>query len=291
MCSRAGSRTTSTICWASSSATRAWRCGRSPPDSPLSWDPRAGRRRPHVGAASWRSKCSPTPARACSSSSRWRSPSSWSGIAELIQGTISKKAVLTSSFAPDTPTIEGDVTQLRQVVLNLITNASEAIGDEPGTIEVTTGVDRGRSLVARGVPAVRRLVGRALRLLRGRRQRARDGRDDAGEDLRAVLLDEVHRPGARARRRAGDPSRPRRRDQDFERAGPRDIFQGPVSRRLRRAGDDGAESRRRARLAGKRDSRRCRRRRRSAAHGQCDARRARLHRHPGLRTAPRRSRS
>jgi two-component system cell cycle sensor histidine kinase/response regulator CckA len=61
------------------------------------------------------------------------------GIAELIQGTISKKAVLTSAFAPDTPTIEGDVTQLRQVVLNLITNASEAIGDEPGTIKVVTG--------------------------------------------------------------------------------------------------------------------------------------------------------
>jgi two-component system, cell cycle sensor histidine kinase and response regulator CckA len=68
-----------------------------------------------------------------------------SGIAELIQGSISKKAVLTSIFADETPTIQGDVTQLRQVVLNLITNASEAIGDEPGTIEVSTGpieVDR-----------------------------------------------------------------------------------------------------------------------------------------------------
>jgi len=67
------------------------------------------------------------------------------GIAELIQGSISKKAIVTSAFAVDTPTIEGDVTQLRQVVLNLITNASEALGDEPGTIEVTTGpieVDR-----------------------------------------------------------------------------------------------------------------------------------------------------
>jgi two-component system, cell cycle sensor histidine kinase and response regulator CckA len=62
------------------------------------------------------------------------------GIAELIQGCISKKAVLTSTFAADTPTIEGDVTQLRQVVLNLITNASEALGDEPGTIEIATGL-------------------------------------------------------------------------------------------------------------------------------------------------------
>jgi PAS domain S-box-containing protein len=61
------------------------------------------------------------------------------GIAELIQGTISKKATLTTVFAADTPTIEGDVTQLRQVVLNLITNASEAIGDETGTIAIVTG--------------------------------------------------------------------------------------------------------------------------------------------------------
>ena len=61
------------------------------------------------------------------------------GIAELIQGTISKKAVLTTAFAPDTPVIEGDVTQLRQVVLNLITNASEALGEETGTITISTG--------------------------------------------------------------------------------------------------------------------------------------------------------
>ena len=83
------------------------------------------------------------------------------GIAELIQGTISKKAVLTSAFAPDTPTIVGDVTQLRQVVLNLITNASEAIGDEPGTIKVATGpIEADRSLLSEyelseGLPAGR----------------------------------------------------------------------------------------------------------------------------------------
>jgi signal transduction histidine kinase/CheY-like chemotaxis protein len=72
------------------------------------------------------------------------------GIAELIGGTISKKAVLTSAFDPDTPTIVGDVTQLRQVVLNLLTNASEALGDEAGTIALSTGtVDADRSMLAR----------------------------------------------------------------------------------------------------------------------------------------------
>jgi two-component system, cell cycle sensor histidine kinase and response regulator CckA len=67
-------------------------------------------------------------------------------MAELIQSTLSKKVQLSLSFAPDTPAIEADVTQLRQVVLNLITNASEALGDESGAIAISTGeVDVGRS--------------------------------------------------------------------------------------------------------------------------------------------------
>jgi PAS domain S-box-containing protein len=71
------------------------------------------------------------------------------GIAELIQGTISKKARVITAFDPDTPTIEGDVTQLRQVALNLITNASEALGDEAGTITVATGsVEADRSYLS-----------------------------------------------------------------------------------------------------------------------------------------------
>jgi two-component system cell cycle sensor histidine kinase/response regulator CckA len=83
------------------------------------------------------------------------------GIAELIGGTISKKAVLTSAFGRETPTIEGDVTQLRQVVLNLLTNASEALGDVTGTIVLSTGlVEADRSLLDRyelsdGLPAGR----------------------------------------------------------------------------------------------------------------------------------------
>jgi CheY-like chemotaxis protein len=37
------------------------------------------------------------------------------------------------------PTIEGDEAQIRQVVASLITNAVEALGDEPGTVTVSTG--------------------------------------------------------------------------------------------------------------------------------------------------------
>jgi CheY-like chemotaxis protein len=38
------------------------------------------------------------------------------------------------------PPIEGDGTQLRQLIMNLIINASEAIGDQPGSIHLSTSV-------------------------------------------------------------------------------------------------------------------------------------------------------
>ncbi|HYG74303.1 MAG TPA: PAS domain S-box protein [Planctomycetota bacterium] len=57
----------------------------------------------------------------------------------LIQVSISKKAVLKYNLDPGAPVIEGDVSQIRQVVMNLIINASEALGDETGTITLTTG--------------------------------------------------------------------------------------------------------------------------------------------------------
>ncbi len=58
----------------------------------------------------------------------------------LLGASISKKAVLKYHFADNLPLIEGDATQLRQVIMNLITNASEAIGDKSGIITVGTGV-------------------------------------------------------------------------------------------------------------------------------------------------------
>jgi PAS domain S-box-containing protein len=58
----------------------------------------------------------------------------------LLRVTISKKAALSTHFAENLPSVEGDATQIRQVVMNLITNASEALGDKAGTVRVTTGV-------------------------------------------------------------------------------------------------------------------------------------------------------
>ncbi|MDP8218730.1 MAG: PAS domain S-box protein [Candidatus Theseobacter exili] len=61
-------------------------------------------------------------------------------IAHLLEVSISKKAVLKYSFAENLPTFEGDATQICQVIMNLITNASEAVGEERGVITLSTGM-------------------------------------------------------------------------------------------------------------------------------------------------------
>jgi two-component system, cell cycle sensor histidine kinase and response regulator CckA len=57
----------------------------------------------------------------------------------LITSLISKKALLQLNLAPEPIVVDGDPSQLRQVIINLITNASDAISDRPGLIRVTTG--------------------------------------------------------------------------------------------------------------------------------------------------------
>ncbi|MCU0863901.1 MAG: PAS domain-containing protein [Planctomycetes bacterium] len=61
-------------------------------------------------------------------------------MAQLLQAAISKKAVLRFLLDRDRTTAECDATQIRQVVMNLITNASDAIGDKSGVITVSTGL-------------------------------------------------------------------------------------------------------------------------------------------------------
>ena len=58
----------------------------------------------------------------------------------LLSISISKKVVLKYHFSKDLPTIEVDATQVRQVVMNLIVNASEAVGERSGVISITTGL-------------------------------------------------------------------------------------------------------------------------------------------------------
>jgi CheY-like chemotaxis protein len=61
-------------------------------------------------------------------------------MAKLLEVTISKNVALRYAFAENLPKIEGDVTQLRQLIMNLITNASDAIGERSGTITVSTSI-------------------------------------------------------------------------------------------------------------------------------------------------------
>lgn len=55
----------------------------------------------------------------------------------LLDVSISKKVTIQYRLAKNVPRIRGDVSQIRQVAMNLITNASEAIGDRPGVIAVS----------------------------------------------------------------------------------------------------------------------------------------------------------
>jgi len=57
----------------------------------------------------------------------------------MFEVTISKSAVLKFHLADDLPVFEGDATQIRQILMNLITNASEAIGERNGIIAFSTG--------------------------------------------------------------------------------------------------------------------------------------------------------
>ena len=57
----------------------------------------------------------------------------------LLKTSISKKAILNLNFEQGLPPIQADANQIRQIVMNLIINASEAIGERGGVITVSMG--------------------------------------------------------------------------------------------------------------------------------------------------------
>ena len=57
----------------------------------------------------------------------------------LLGISISKRARLDFQLAPSLPAVLADTTQLRQIVMNLVINASEAIGERDGIVRVATG--------------------------------------------------------------------------------------------------------------------------------------------------------
>ena len=70
--------------------------------------------------------------------------------AELLRISVSRRTALVYEFAPEVAVTRADPTQLRQVVMNLLTNASESMEDRPGQITLRTGnVDMSAEEIAR----------------------------------------------------------------------------------------------------------------------------------------------
>ncbi len=61
---------------------------------------------------------------------------------QLLNVSIAKNIVLRLDLSPQIPAIDADITQIQQVIMNLIINASEAIGSHSGAISLSTGVMR-----------------------------------------------------------------------------------------------------------------------------------------------------
>lgn len=57
----------------------------------------------------------------------------------MLEVSISKKAVLRLNLTQNLPSVEADATQMRQIIMNLVINASEAIGERSGVIAISTG--------------------------------------------------------------------------------------------------------------------------------------------------------
>jgi PAS domain S-box-containing protein len=59
---------------------------------------------------------------------------------QLLETAVGRRGTIALGCDPNAPPIEADPGQLRQVVMNLITNAADALGDTGGTISIRTGV-------------------------------------------------------------------------------------------------------------------------------------------------------
>ena len=62
------------------------------------------------------------------------------GMGQLLNASIPKTTLLSYELCETIPPTKADVTQIRQVVMNLITNAAEALEDQSGIVKLTTGV-------------------------------------------------------------------------------------------------------------------------------------------------------
>lgn len=73
----------------------------------------------------------------------------------MIRASVSRKIGVSYELGFDLPTVDADATQLHQVILNLVINASEAMGDRSGTITLATAARAldGTTVAAGWLPA------------------------------------------------------------------------------------------------------------------------------------------
>lgn len=145
-----------------------------------------------------------------------------SEMSSMLDVSVAKKTKLVSELASGLPMLLGDATQLRQVVMNLVLNASEALADHQGKVVITTGSGTyGAGAFAHSAAGRRR----------------RNGCGDGLADVRPVLHDEVHGPRPRCPRYRARSCRGHRRPQQ-PREGHADPGLLPRRRcRIRRDGD------------------------------------------------------
>jgi PAS domain S-box-containing protein len=65
------------------------------------------------------------------------------GMSGLLKTSISSRSSLQMDLCGDLPSVLGNATQIRQLVMNLVINASQAIGEREGVIHVRTSVLKG----------------------------------------------------------------------------------------------------------------------------------------------------
>ncbi|MEO8597487.1 MAG: ATP-binding protein [Candidatus Solibacter sp.] len=101
---------------------------------------------------------------------------------QFLSVSISKRAVLRVQLPEDLPAVHANAAQLRQVVLNLVTNASEALGEDGGFITVSASQSRvsGDALAEKGLGSAE---GNYLRL------EVRDTGCGMTEEVRARMFD------------------------------------------------------------------------------------------------------
>ena len=142
----------------------------------------------------------------------------------LVRPSIPKKIALHLDLEQDLPPIEADRGQVQQVFMNLVLNAAEAIGSHE---RPDHGQDRrpgrGRTVYSAS-PGGGRAAAGEIRLPGSPRYRLRHGRGHQGQDLRSVLLHEIH--GARTGAGGGGRhrARPQRRDHSRQRARQRELL-------------------------------------------------------------------